>query len=86
MIKLRLTSQLATFLKIDPELINKQHLRLLEMQPAGEVAPNMLIFPLTKDHFDLLRSLDPNKSRINGLKLHYKYKSEPMSFGVELFF
>ena len=77
MIKLRLTSQLAAFLKLDPELINKRYLKLLEMQPAGEVAPNMLIFPLTKDHFDLLRSLDPNKSRINGLKLHHDVKSKP---------
>ena len=41
MIKLRLTSQLAAFLKSDPALINKRYLKLLEMQPAGEVAPNM---------------------------------------------
>ena len=64
MIKLRLTSQLAAFLKLDPELINKQHLRLLEMQPAGKFVPQTHRFPVTKAHFDSLRSLNPNKARI----------------------
>jgi hypothetical protein len=34
-------------LKFDPVLINLQHLRLFEMQPAGKVAPTTHSFPST---------------------------------------
>ena len=44
---LLLQARLDRVLKFDPVLINLQHLRLIEMQPAGKVAPQTHSFPST---------------------------------------
>jgi hypothetical protein len=43
--------------KGDLFLMNKQHLKILELQPAGKQVAPTHIFPSTKDHFALLKSL-----------------------------
>ncbi len=56
------------------------------MQPAGKPAQPTQSFPSTKAHFDLLRSLDPNKARIKGLNLHTTTLYSRETVGVELIF
>ena len=42
--------------------MNKQYLKILELQPAGEQIVPTHIFPSTKEHFALLKSLGPDRA------------------------
>ncbi|MFN9908122.1 MAG: hypothetical protein ACK56F_18645 [bacterium] len=55
-------AQLDIFMLGDVAAINKKHLKILALQPAGKsVIPNY-IFPSTKEHFDLLKSLGTDRA------------------------
>ena len=46
----------------DMTLVNKQHLKTLELHPAGRTVAPTHIFPSTKDHFALLKSLGADRA------------------------
>jgi hypothetical protein len=57
-----LQAQLDMFMSGDMSLVNKQHLKILELQPAGKQVAPTHIFPSTKDHFALLKSLGADRA------------------------
>ena len=64
-----LQAQLNAFIAVDPAIFNKQHLKILALQPSGKsVIPNY-IFPSTKEHFDLLKSLGSDRA-FQSLTIH----------------
>ena len=54
-----------SFIPIDPALFNKQHLKLFALQPAGRFIAPSFSFSSTKEHFDLLKSLGPDRAFFN---------------------
>ncbi len=71
---------------LDPAIFNKQHLQILALQPAGKsVIPNY-IFPSTKEHFDLLKSLGTDRT-LQSLTIHRDCSKAPYkTTGAEMTF
>ena len=57
-----LQAQLINVMSVDPTNFNKQHLKTLELQPADKPVAPTHIFPSTKDHFALLKSLGADRA------------------------
>jgi len=56
-----LQDQLNACIAVDPAIFNKQHLKILALQPEGEQINPTYTFPSTKDHFILLQSLGADR-------------------------
>jgi len=81
-----LQSQLNAFIAVDPAGFNKQHLKVLELQPAGRFIAPSFSFPSTKTHFELLKSLGPDR-QFTSLTTKYDHNSKPHKLiGVEISF
>jgi len=78
-------AKLDALLKQDPVDANKQHLKLLALQPPGMATNVTNSFPSTKEHFDLLRSLGKDRQPV---KIVFQVtQSKPCkTLGVELHF
>ena len=63
-------------MSIDPTLVNKQHLKTLELQPAGKQVAPTHIFPSTKEHFALLKSLGADRA-VTKIVAHDDKTSKP---------
>ena len=57
-----LQAQLDMVMSENFALMNKQHLKTLELQPAGKPVAPTHIFPSTKEHFALLKSLGADRA------------------------
>ena len=70
----------------DSTAINKQHLKILEMQPAFILVAPTHIFPSTKEHFALLKSLGPDRA-FTKIVMHCDRTSKPCkTTGFEICF
>ena len=66
--------------------MNKQYLKILELQPAGEQIVPTHIFPSTKEHFALLKSLGADRA-FTKIVEHRDYTSKPYkTTGFEICF
>ena len=75
-----------SFIPIDPALFNKQHLKLFALQPAGRFIAPSFSFPSTKEHFDLLKSLGPDRA-FSQLTIHTDTSIKPhKTTGAEILF
>jgi len=71
---------------ISGDLVNKQHLKTLELQPAGKPVAPTHIFPSTKEHFALLKSLGADRS-FTKIVMHHDNTSKPeKTTGFEICF
>ena len=81
-----LQAQLDMVISGDLTLVNKQHLKTLELQPAGKLVAPTHIFPSTKEHFALLKSLGADRA-ITKIVMHQDATSKPWkTTGFEIFF
>jgi hypothetical protein len=81
-----LQAQLDILLKVDLTIINKQHLKILELQPTGKLIAPTYCFPSTKEHFNLLKSLGSDRT-FSSLTTRCDKSSKPYNTaGVEIFF
>ena len=81
-----LQAQLINVMSVDPTTFNKQHLKILELQPAGKSVAPTHIFPSTKEHFALLKSLGADRA-FTKIVQHEDRTSKPWkTTGFEIFF
>ena len=66
--------------------VNKQHLKTLELQPAGKSVAPTHIFPSTKEHFALLKSLGPDSAFTKIVNHHDKTSTPWKTTGFEICF
>ena len=70
----------------DSTAVNKQYLKILELHPAGKQIVPTHIFPSTKEHFALLKSLGADRA-FTQIVEHEDYTRTPYkTTGFELFF
>ena len=66
--------------------MNKQHLKILEFQPAGKSVIPTHIFPSTKEHFALLKSLGADRAFTKLVRHHDTTNMPWITTGFEICF
>ena len=79
-------AQLDALIKDTSIVVNKQHLKIFALQPAGRLITPTYSFPSTYEHFELLKSLGPDK-QFTHLNTKWDTSSKPYKMtGSEICF
>ena len=81
-----LEAQLNAFISVDLAIFNKQHFKLFALLPVGRFIAPSFSFPSSKEHFDLLKSLGPDRA-FSQLTIHTDTSIKPhKTTGAEILF